>query len=49
MLGLNKWENKTARIYQINATPTYIILDKNKKIVAKPNDINDVKTFVEKL
>jgi len=49
VLGLNKWENKTARIYQINATPTYIILDKNKKIVAKPNDINDVKTFVEKL
>ena len=49
VLGLNKWENKTARTYQINATPTYFILDKNKKIVAKPNDINDVKAFIEKL
>lgn len=49
VLGLNKWENKTARTYQINATPTYFILDKYKKIVAKPNDINDVKAFIEKL
>ena len=49
VLGLNKWENKTARTYQINATPSYFILDKNKKIIAKPDTIEDVKTFVEKL
>ncbi|WP_397444678.1 TlpA family protein disulfide reductase [Polaribacter sp. R77954] len=49
VLGLNKWENKTARTYQVYATPTYIILDKNKKIIAKPNEFKDVKEFIEKL
>lgn len=48
VLGLNKWENKTARTYNINATPSYFILDKNKKIVAKPNEIKDVKEFFNK-
>jgi thiol-disulfide isomerase/thioredoxin len=49
VLGLKKWENETARTYQINATPTYFILDKNKKIIAKPNEIDDVKAFIEKM
>ncbi len=49
VLGLNKWENTTARTYQINATPSYFILDKNKKIIAKPNEIEDVKAFIEKM
>jgi len=45
ILGLKKWQNKTARMYEIRATPTYFILDKNKKIVAKPNHFEDVKAF----
>ena len=49
VLGLNKWENKTARTYQVYATPTYIILDKNKKIIAKPNEMKDVNEFFDKL
>jgi len=49
VLGLNKWENKTARTYQINSTPTYLVLDKNKKIIGKPNEIDDVKEFLSKL
>lgn len=49
VLGLNKWENETARTYQINSTPTYLVLDKNKKIIAKPNEIKDVKEFIEKM
>lgn len=49
VLGLNKWENKTARTYQVYATPTYFVLDKNKKIIAKPNVFKDVKAFFEKL
>ena len=48
VLGLNKWENKTARTYQINATPSYFVLDKNKKIIAKPYELKDVKAFLEK-
>jgi thiol-disulfide isomerase/thioredoxin len=49
VLGLNKWENKTARTYNINATPSYFVLDKNKKIIAKPNEFKDVKEFINKL
>lgn len=49
VLGLHKWENETARTYQINATPTYFILDKNKKIIAKPDEITDVKEFLGKM
>ena len=49
VLGLNKWENKTARTYNILSTPTYFVLDANKKIIAKPDSIKDVKAFVEKL
>jgi hypothetical protein len=48
VLGLNKWQNKTSRTYQVNSTPTYFILDKNKKIIAKPNEISDVRTFLNK-
>lgn len=46
VLGLGKWQNKTAKTYQINATPTYLILDKNKKIISKPSEFKDVKTFL---
>ncbi|WP_159949780.1 TlpA family protein disulfide reductase [Polaribacter septentrionalilitoris] len=49
VLGLNKWENKTARTYNILSTPSYFVLDANKKIIAKPDAFKDVKAFVEKL
>jgi thiol-disulfide isomerase/thioredoxin len=49
VLGLNKWQNKTARTYQINATPSYFVLDKNKKIIAKPNEFEDVKAYIQNL
>ncbi|QTD36179.1 TlpA family protein disulfide reductase [Polaribacter batillariae] len=48
ILGLNKWENKIARTYNIMATPTYFILDKNKKIIAKPETLEDLKAFFTK-
>ena len=48
VLGLNKWENKTARTYQVYSTPTYLVLDKNKKIIGKPYEIKDVKEFLNK-
>lgn len=48
VLGLKKWENEVAKTYQIIATPTYFILDKNKKIIAKPEEIDDVKAFFNK-
>lgn len=45
ILGLKRWQNKTARTYEIRATPTYFILDKDKKIVAEPIHFKDVKAF----
>jgi thiol-disulfide isomerase/thioredoxin len=48
VLGLNKWENKTARTYNIVSTPSYFILDANKKIIAKPEHFKDVKLFFNK-
>lgn len=48
VVGLKKWENEIARTYQIVATPTYFVLDKNKKIIAKPDEIDDVKAFFNK-
>jgi len=44
----NKWENKVVRTYQLVATPTYFILDKNKKIIAMPNTYKDVKSYLKK-
>jgi peroxiredoxin len=38
VLGLNKWENKIAKSYNVKATPTYFLLNKDKKIIAKPFD-----------
>lgn len=48
VLGLEKWKNKTARTYQVFSTPSYFILDRNKKITAKPNAIKDVKELLDK-
>lgn len=47
ILGLKKWENEFAKEYKINATPTYFILDKDKKIIAKPIHFEDVKAYFE--
>ncbi|MFD1293027.1 redoxin family protein [Lutibacter holmesii] len=45
VLGLGKWENSIAKTYEIVSTPTYFILDANKKIIAKPEYVKDVKTY----
>jgi len=47
ILGLNKWQNAIVKDYQITGTPTYFVLDKTKRIIAKPNLIEDVKAFFE--
>jgi thiol-disulfide isomerase/thioredoxin len=47
VLGLNKWQNTIANEYEITSTPTYFVLDKHKKIIAKPEFFKDVKAFFE--
>ena len=45
VVGLGKWENPIGKAYNISSTPTYFILDKDKSIIAKPEDIEAVKAF----
>ncbi|RED48836.1 TlpA family protein disulfide reductase [Seonamhaeicola aphaedonensis] len=45
--GLGKWENPIGNDYNVTATPTYFILDKDKKIIAKPADLEVLKVFFE--
>lgn len=40
-----RFKNETVQKYRIDATPTYFILDKNKKIIAVPNYLEDVMDF----
>ena len=46
--GDNIWENKFARDYGVNATPSFFVLDKNKKVIAKPDDVEELKAYFQK-
>lgn len=43
VLGLEKWDNSIAESYNVNATPSYFLLDKDKIIIAKPFDLEALK------
>lgn len=45
--GSGKWDNETVKAYGINATPSYVILDSDKNIVAKPFDIAALDAFLK--
>lgn len=47
VLGLGKWNNSIGKAYNVKATPFYYILDKDKKIIAKPYDLEALKTFLD--
>ena len=49
VLGLNKWENKIARTYQITSTPTYFVLGMDKKIIGNPEKLEDLKLILKGL
>jgi len=42
VLGLKKWDNEIGNKYNVTATPTYFILDADKKIIAKPETLEEV-------
>jgi thiol-disulfide isomerase/thioredoxin len=42
VLGLKKWDNEIGNMYDVTATPTYFILDADKKIIAKPETLEEV-------
>ena len=47
VLGLGKWDNPISNAYGVEATPTYILLDENKTITAKPNDFEALQSLLE--
>lgn len=47
VIALGKWESKYAKLYDIHQTPTYYILDSDKKIVAKPESDLEVVEFLK--
>ncbi|MCL5246672.1 AhpC/TSA family protein [Cellulophaga sp. 20_2_10] len=47
-LALGKWDSKYADLYNVSATPSYYILDKDKKIVNKPETYKDVIAYLKK-
>jgi thiol-disulfide isomerase/thioredoxin len=47
VIGLDKWNNTIAKAYNIKATPSYFLLDKNKIIVAKPEQLEDLIKVLE--
>lgn len=49
VLGLGKWNNTIARSYNVESTPTYILLNANKRILALPKNYKELKEAVSKL
>ncbi|TBN00239.1 TlpA family protein disulfide reductase [Hyunsoonleella flava] len=45
--GEGKWDNDIGNNYGVTATPTYFILDSDKKIKAKPDTFDELKAFFE--
>jgi thiol-disulfide isomerase/thioredoxin len=43
--GKGKWENPIGNAYNVNSTPSYYLLGKNKTIIAKPYDVEALKTL----
>ena len=49
VIGLEKWDNPLVKDYGIMSTPSYFVLDKNKKIIAKPDDTDGLEAFFKSL
>ena len=47
-IALGKWESEYAKTYNILKTPSYFVLDKEKRIIAKPDNDKEVVEFLEK-
>ena len=47
ILDLEKWSSQKVKDYGISAIPTYLVLDAEKKILAKPEDFEALKSMFE--
>ncbi|MEJ1223119.1 TlpA family protein disulfide reductase [Sediminicola sp. 1XM1-17] len=48
VLGLGKWDNEYVTLYDVHQTPTYFVLDAQKRISAKPAGLEELLTFLNK-
>jgi thiol-disulfide isomerase/thioredoxin len=46
--GMGKWQNEVAKIYDITKTPTYFLLDTDMKIIAKPEELEELVDLIMK-
>lgn len=46
-IALGKWESEYADLYAIDKTPTYFILDQDKRIIAKPESDKEIIEFLK--
>ena len=46
-IALGKWESPYTTLYDIHQTPTYYILDREKRIVDKPENYEEVMKFLK--
>ncbi len=49
VLALQKWENPMVRSYNVHATPSYFVLDADKRIIDKPYELLDLEVFFKDL
>lgn len=47
-IALGKWQSDYAKLYDIHATPSYFILDREKRIIAKPENDKALVEFLKK-
>lgn len=49
VFGEGKWDNQIGNEYNVTGTPSYFVLDKDKKIIGKPEDVHDFKKYFDGL
>lgn len=47
VLALDHWDSEYAKVYDIHKTPTFFILDADKRIIAKPDSDKEVVEFLK--
>jgi thiol-disulfide isomerase/thioredoxin len=47
ILDLQKWDSEKVKDYGIMAIPSYFLLDKDKNIIAKPENVAEIKSMFE--
>jgi len=48
VIKLKKWSNTIVNDYGLTSTPTYFVLDKDKKIIEKPENFDALKAYLKK-